>query len=972
MATGIGGQRGRCGLPWTVAAALMLAFATAAHGQVPTDTLTPRSGLPQGSTLTGWWTADSITANDGDVVEIWADSSNAEDDAVAHGSIKPIYKTGIANGWPVVRFGGYGGYDLPVPRSQSAFTFMAVVRPSDATTYRTILGDEAGGRDWNLIPTGVAGRPTNGQGFSKSYVVEIGHSSTGLDTTDFHVVALTYDASTATFYLDGAADGSGTNAQTLTKTQFAHLGYAGTVAGPEYFKGDIAQAMQWKGVLSTADRCAAMRCLGAQYGITIDEGVCPVTPTPTDTPTGTLTPSPPPTPQNTNTPTATALPTFATAMYLSTFNWGDGNDLYIYETRDGKTFTTPDGCSNPVGKFPGPGGVGYSESTLASSLMRYNGKYWVAYELNTLIGCSNVFGIMSSTNLCGPYTWVTDVTVAESGSHAAWNPRWFIDDDGAVRINVNYGVNCVNGGVDRLTPKMVDAQNAELTSWSASYDLTGSIPTNMYDTFLIPPGQSPNGKYNLWYVAAGQVQYASSTSRASGYTVTESGDWAGWNAANGTGYEGPILIQRLPSDRWRIYNVALGYSNYWWADSVDGWETWDSYLSPILTAPKIRAATGSFLIEAPSPTETPTPGNGATETPTATPTTTPTETSTPPGTRTSTPSYTPTFTPTPISTSTNTPTATSTTTATVTPTPTATNTPTVTHTATDSPTATATQTATSTATNTPTATPTSTSTSTPTNTPTFTSSRTPTFTPTPTSTSTATPTSTSSYTPTFTPTPTSTPTSTPTQTPTDTATPMPTYTPTASPTSTFTSTFTPTFTATETPKPTNTPSVTPTATPTATPSDTATTAPSDTPTATPTVTPSSTVTGAPTPTPTATPQTPTSTTTSAPTVTPTNFPTGTPTRTATSTATATPSPTPTPLPSDTATPTVVPTISCVGHCNGTGSITIDDLVKGVDIALGNASLDDCASLDDNHDDRVTVDELTKGVNEALNGCLVGP
>jgi len=59
---------------------------------------------------------------------------------------------------------------------------------------------------------------------------------------------------------------------------------------------------------------------------------------------------------------------------------------------------------------------------------------------------------------------------------------------------------------------------------------------------------------------------------------------------------------------------------------------------------------------------------------------------------------------------------------------------------------------------------------------------------------------------------------------------------------------------------------------------------------------------------------------------------------------------------------------CAGDCNGDGAVTVDELIKGVNIALGSASLDQCSSFDTNGDGEVTVDELVRAVNNALTGC----
>lgn len=59
---------------------------------------------------------------------------------------------------------------------------------------------------------------------------------------------------------------------------------------------------------------------------------------------------------------------------------------------------------------------------------------------------------------------------------------------------------------------------------------------------------------------------------------------------------------------------------------------------------------------------------------------------------------------------------------------------------------------------------------------------------------------------------------------------------------------------------------------------------------------------------------------------------------------------------------------CPGDCNGDDSVTIDELIRGVNIALGNAPLEQCAVFDVNADGAVTIDELIRAVNAALNGC----
>jgi hypothetical protein len=62
------------------------------------------------------------------------------------------------------------------------------------------------------------------------------------------------------------------------------------------------------------------------------------------------------------------------------------------------------------------------------------------------------------------------------------------------------------------------------------------------------------------------------------------------------------------------------------------------------------------------------------------------------------------------------------------------------------------------------------------------------------------------------------------------------------------------------------------------------------------------------------------------------------------------------------------TAACVGDCDGDGSVTVDEIVRGVNIALGMSSVDDCPAFDGDGDGSVTVDEVVTAVNNALNGC----
>lgn len=97
----------------------------------------------------------------------------------------------------------------------------------------------------------------------------------------------------------------------------------------------------------------------------------------------------------------------------------------------------------------------------------------------------------------------------------------------------------------------------------------------------------------------------------------------------------------------------------------------------------------------------------------------------------------------------------------------------------------------------------------------------------------------------------------------------------------------------------------------------------------------------------------------APSLAPTRPPTETPTSAPTSTPSASPtiSPTSSPIPTP-----------CAGDCDGDRNITVDELMRGVLIALGLAPVNDCTAFDLNGDGKIAVDELLVAVTAALTTC----
>jgi hypothetical protein len=63
---------------------------------------------------------------------------------------------------------------------------------------------------------------------------------------------------------------------------------------------------------------------------------------------------------------------------------------------------------------------------------------------------------------------------------------------------------------------------------------------------------------------------------------------------------------------------------------------------------------------------------------------------------------------------------------------------------------------------------------------------------------------------------------------------------------------------------------------------------------------------------------------------------------------------------------------CVGDCDGNSTITVDEILIGVNIALGSLAPDQCLPFDCNGTGQVTIDCILKAVDAALNGCHPQP
>lgn len=64
----------------------------------------------------------------------------------------------------------------------------------------------------------------------------------------------------------------------------------------------------------------------------------------------------------------------------------------------------------------------------------------------------------------------------------------------------------------------------------------------------------------------------------------------------------------------------------------------------------------------------------------------------------------------------------------------------------------------------------------------------------------------------------------------------------------------------------------------------------------------------------------------------------------------------------------VATAACVGDCGGDGEVAVAEVIVGVTIALGRATVERCSSIDVDRDGGVTIDEVVAAVSTLIDGC----
>lgn len=218
------------------------------------------------TSLSLWLKADSLALNDGDPISSWPDDSSNGYDASGSGDSRPTFKTNIINGQPVARFDGADILTCAAPGANNEWTFVVVLKVTDATTARPIIAPAGGVGGYGIY---YAVRQTSGvPGVDTCGISGVGDADTSIVDGDFHAIAVRFSdtGNTIAFTLEGTPDGGGSPADVFAGAWTTAIGQWGTTGWA--FLGDIAEILKFDAPLSDSDLNAVGGYLQGKYGLT--------------------------------------------------------------------------------------------------------------------------------------------------------------------------------------------------------------------------------------------------------------------------------------------------------------------------------------------------------------------------------------------------------------------------------------------------------------------------------------------------------------------------------------------------------------------------------------------------------------------------------------------------------------------------------------------------------------------------------
>jgi len=231
-----------------------------------------------------WLKADSLELSDGDAVSQWSDvSGNNRHFTQSTSANQPVYKTGVFNGQPVIRFDGANdvlsrAFDANLNTEQMTLFIIADMNGDTGTWNSAITARNAPHTGYSLY----ANMGTNKFRFTwfngSGQNVESAGTESKLTTTPFEPFILSVrvhdtdgngQSDHIQLFADGAVIGTDTSANFIPNADNpTHVGAGGNDGTSFEWHGDIAEVIKYSRGLSDAEIKQVEGYLAEKYGVT--------------------------------------------------------------------------------------------------------------------------------------------------------------------------------------------------------------------------------------------------------------------------------------------------------------------------------------------------------------------------------------------------------------------------------------------------------------------------------------------------------------------------------------------------------------------------------------------------------------------------------------------------------------------------------------------------------------------------------
>lgn len=227
--------------------------------------------------------------------------------------------------------------------------------------------------------------------------------------------------------------------------------------------------------------------------------------------------------------------------YFKADNGGGDERLYISTSPDSLTWTNINGGA-PV--WQPPGWAGFTNVVRDPAIIYDNGWYWVAFTSGNY-GLHKAFGLVKSQDLIN-WTYLGNIQIPVAGATSStltWNPCWFRDGDGTVRLFISIALQSVSYGPNpNMKTYVTQPTNADWTTWATPVAL--ALPNfNTNEFFCWKEGATYHGIY-VDFQYGGAWKHVTSTDILGTWSPDQ---LLGFNAK-----EGGMMLKK-PNGGYRFY-----------------------------------------------------------------------------------------------------------------------------------------------------------------------------------------------------------------------------------------------------------------------------------------------------------------------------------------------------------------------------------------------------------------------------------